>query len=274
MSCLGPYYNPNPTREWFRYENRCPDKYILSTYQYKKGNILQYKGNSSNLTKNQRYSQIAKGMWTNRTKSWATQSDKYTNPNTNYLKQTFKSNVIITNNIIDNNNPVKEVNINCQNFIPPPQFIVSLPNQPITGDPGNNPIIPPQPSNPSQNDFTLPPSVPLPEETVVYVKDGGNLLCNSVEVFSCNSNVPSISFTRKNPPIQSFPNTFSNVPGFPTLLYWDNNLQTYYPRVKRTYGTSGDKWPQGSKFIFPVYSTPNNKKPVFKPCIILPVYKS
>ena len=50
-----------------------------------KGNILQYKNNSSNLTKKQRYSQIAKGKWTNNTKSYATQSITYTNPNTSGL---------------------------------------------------------------------------------------------------------------------------------------------------------------------------------------------
>jgi hypothetical protein len=34
-------------------------------------NILQYKNNSSNLTKKQRYAQIAKGKWTNNKKSYA-----------------------------------------------------------------------------------------------------------------------------------------------------------------------------------------------------------
>jgi hypothetical protein len=55
--------------------------------QLNKGNVLQYKKNSTQLTKNQRYSQIAKGLWTNRTKTWATQSDTYTNPNTTSLKR-------------------------------------------------------------------------------------------------------------------------------------------------------------------------------------------
>jgi hypothetical protein len=36
-----------------------------------KGNILQYKKNSSNLTQQQKYSQIAKGKWVNRTTTWA-----------------------------------------------------------------------------------------------------------------------------------------------------------------------------------------------------------
>ena len=84
-------YNPNPPRVWSRVQNRCSTDTYNSNINYAKnvyenqmllkGNILQYKKNSSNLTKNQRYTQIAKGMWTNRTKTWATQSDTYTNPN-------------------------------------------------------------------------------------------------------------------------------------------------------------------------------------------------
>ena len=86
-------YNPNPTRVWSRVQNRCYTadstvNYAKIDYDRQmllKGNILQYKKNSSNLTKNQRYTQIAKGMWTNRTKTWATQSDTYTNPNNSSL---------------------------------------------------------------------------------------------------------------------------------------------------------------------------------------------
>lgn len=88
-------YNPNPPRVWSRVQNRCSTDTADSTVDYAridyerqmllKGNILQYKKNSSNLTKNQRYTQIAKGMWTNRTKTWATQSDTYTNPNNSSL---------------------------------------------------------------------------------------------------------------------------------------------------------------------------------------------
>jgi hypothetical protein len=64
-----------------------------------KGNILQYKKNTSNLTKSQRYSQICKGMWTNRTKSYATQTQTYTNPNTSNLKQVNFANVPTNGNI-------------------------------------------------------------------------------------------------------------------------------------------------------------------------------
>ena len=259
MSCLGPQYNPRPTREWTRYENRCPDIIIPSTYEYSKGNILQYKNNSSNLTKNQRYSKIATGMWTNRTKTWATQSDKYTNPNTNYLKRSSFSTITIPNNIIDNTNSINKINADCQYAFITPQDIIPLPSQPTTGNPEKNPNIPEQPIEQSKNNFILPFPEDIPEETVVYVEDGGNLLCNSVKI-PCTE----ISYVNNISPIQSFPNTFSDVPGIPTLLFWDNTLQTYYPRVKRTYGTSGNKWPQGSKFILPVY--PNNQKPKTQTC--------
>ena len=88
-------YNPIPPRVWSRVQNRCSTDTYDSTVNYAnndydrqmllKGNILQYKKNSSSLTKKQRYTQIAKGMWTNRTKTWATQSDTYTNPNNSSL---------------------------------------------------------------------------------------------------------------------------------------------------------------------------------------------
>ena len=107
MSCLGPDYNPVPPRAWSRVENKCSlitdssgtvlspltgtyvplGVYYADAQMISKGNVLQYKKNSSSLTKNQRYSQIAKGMWTNRTKTWASQSEKYTNPNTCSLRR-------------------------------------------------------------------------------------------------------------------------------------------------------------------------------------------
>jgi hypothetical protein len=52
-----------------------------------KGNVLQYKKNSSSLTKKQQYALIAQGKWVNR-KTWATQSASgYTNPNTKRLQR-------------------------------------------------------------------------------------------------------------------------------------------------------------------------------------------
>jgi hypothetical protein len=123
MSCLGPGYDPQPPRAWSRVQNRCSLETNYSDQIYipvlkktvpsvqvpyeldvlAKGNILQYKKNSSNLTKQQRYSQIAKGMWTNRSKTWATQSQTYTNPNTTSLQRV---NYITIPNTDQNLNPI------------------------------------------------------------------------------------------------------------------------------------------------------------------------
>jgi hypothetical protein len=100
-------YLPIPPRAWSRVQNPCTYIFPNDTYdsiyipltnqtvslaqanyedklQYK-GNILQYKGNSSRLTKRQKYSQIAKCLGPSRTKTFATQSQTYTNPNTTGL---------------------------------------------------------------------------------------------------------------------------------------------------------------------------------------------
>jgi hypothetical protein len=104
----GGVYNPVPPRVWSRVQNLCTytvdssyeSVYVPFTNQnvplaqalyqeklYYKGNILQYKKNSSNLTKSQKYSKIATGNWVNRNKTWATQSATYSNPNTSSLKR-------------------------------------------------------------------------------------------------------------------------------------------------------------------------------------------
>ena len=56
-------YNPIPPRVWSRVQNRCLFEQGLTTETriLAKGNVLQYKKNSSNLTKQQKYSQISKG---------------------------------------------------------------------------------------------------------------------------------------------------------------------------------------------------------------------
>ena len=114
MSFSYPINNlPVPPRLWSRVQNDCSSNigignslsYAAIDFERQsllKGNVLQYKKNSSNLTKKQRYSQIAKGMWTNRTTTWATQSDSYTNPNTNSLKRVNFGVVDPSNNTFSN----------------------------------------------------------------------------------------------------------------------------------------------------------------------------
>jgi len=106
---------PSPTRTWNRVQGECslftdpnstfnqnPNQTVTIPLTGKvvpagnlaneiamlnKGNVLQYKKNSSNLTKKQQYALIAQGKWVNR-KTWATQSAKgYTNPNTMNLQR-------------------------------------------------------------------------------------------------------------------------------------------------------------------------------------------
>ena len=110
-------YNPNPPRVWSRVQNPCSaiayknddpaanSNFLSADYERQmllKGNVLQYKKNSSNLTKKQRYTQIAKGMWTNRTKTWATQSDTYTNPNMTSLLRVNSTVLDPSNNTFSN----------------------------------------------------------------------------------------------------------------------------------------------------------------------------
>uniref|UniRef100_A0A6C0IH67 Uncharacterized protein n=1 Tax=viral metagenome TaxID=1070528 RepID=A0A6C0IH67_9ZZZZ len=115
------YYNPIPPRIWSRVQNNCTytlDSSYNSIYQpltnnssypteayYKdkqlyKGNILQYRNNSSNLTKKQKYSLISKGLWCNRTKVFATQSQTYSNPNTIGLQRINSTPISFPNEIV------------------------------------------------------------------------------------------------------------------------------------------------------------------------------
>jgi hypothetical protein len=117
MSCLGNSYNPVPPREWNRVDSTCQytnnnisnqifvpflnktipiEEYQYQLLMYNKGNVLQYKKNSSQLTKNQKYTQIAKGLWTIQTKNWATQGYTYSNPNTNSLQRINSTNIFLT----------------------------------------------------------------------------------------------------------------------------------------------------------------------------------
>lgn len=104
-------YNPPIPRVWSRVQHACTyvnendndnnnykNVYIPITNQtvslaeaielnkmFYKGNILQYKGNSARFTKAQKYAQLAKGTGPSRTKSFATQTQTYSDPNNKFL---------------------------------------------------------------------------------------------------------------------------------------------------------------------------------------------
>lgn len=99
-------YLPQPPRAWSRVQQHpyCTDPINPSSTLYNpltdstitqadanllnqilyKANVLQHKNTSSNLSRNQRFAQIAKGKWVGK-KAYGTQGVAYTNPNNSGL---------------------------------------------------------------------------------------------------------------------------------------------------------------------------------------------
>ena len=248
-------YNPNPPRAWSRVQNACPfsiddldatsntiimpitgkvvtsSEYSRAISEINKGNVLQYKANSSQLTKKQIYSQMAKGMWTNRNTTWATQSQSYTNPNTQSLKRSGAINITIEG--VPTTLPVT---------CPQPVNIVnsSLPTTSSSSGPSEPPLPPPPPTPTASSNASIPlKQVPPSEPTVI--QDEGSLLCSIVENICTGE-----TFVQPSVP-NCHPTTDSDVPGAIEQLCWSDNIQTWYPRQRVTMTNSGDKWPQGYK---------------------------
>jgi len=255
-SCPGSHL-VQPPREWYRFENPCayvlndPSQYDANyvpfvnnkisaldvRYQeivFRKGNVLQYKKNSSNLTKQQRYSQIARGLWTNRTKSWATQSVSFTDPNTSSLKR-----VNYQTTQVNNTNLTPTDSVSC-----PSISGLTFKSLPATStSPAVSPVIPPPPETKTSNSPIIPTQTSPPKITSLVIPDGGNLVCNVSENF-CTGQIYDTTTTR-----QCYPSTDSDVPGPVTLLCWNDGWPTYYPRRQYTYGSRGNKFPTNSKGI-------------------------
>ena len=255
-------YLPKPPRAWTRFENSCvylkenqtnPNAEIYVpilkqtiTYAelahinqlYKKGNILQYKSNSSNLTKQQRYSQIARGAWTNRNTTWASQTDKYSNPNTQSLKRINYGTIPL---IAGTENTTGSL---CPIIPARPQYNV-LPAT-IIPDPGTEepPIDPPPEEPPAGEESKLMPPYIMPDEPPesTLIPDGGTLICSQIEDICTGAIIKELSGTSI-----CAPTTASDVPGIIEELCWNDGLSTYYPRVRLTYGTSSDKFPENYK---------------------------
>jgi len=259
MSCLPKNYNPIPPREWNRFTRRCDviplEKYPLDPATanlaqaavmdvYKKGLVLQYKKNSALLTKNQTYSQIAKGQWTNRTTTWATQTDAYTNPNINCLLRTNYTYATLSPDILDINLIEEVKNVLCSPS--------SLPaNNPLPVQPTSTytpPFVLPPPAVGPGPSLSIPPQVRVPPTIQRVLPTGGNLVCNTI-ASPCNDNIREI-FSGANR--KCYPTTDSNVPGPIVPLCWNSALPTYYPRQRYTYGISSNKFPVNSKAIVPV----------------------
>ena len=123
------------TSEWTRAHTDCVDldgatlHGTAMTYQdlseKRKATIFQYKNNSAGFSKKQQYSRIARGLGQKKT-TYATQSDTYTNPNTNNL-------VLDASSVLLCPGRVKNWAYSSQNDTPGPMIkITNQPNVPLT----------------------------------------------------------------------------------------------------------------------------------------------
>ena len=263
MSCYNNCYLPQPPRAWSRVQNSCSlinntdnnnslvkDPYtgeLVTSFvlgarvaMLNKGNVLQYKANSSNLTQAQRYSKIAKGQWVNRNTTWAIQSTRgYTNPNTTSLKRDGNINIVI--------DPITGAIIGptlapptCPKPINP--IYPALPSNGGGGSDIKDPNIPP-PVEPSPGSNVFPEIVPITPEEPIIIQDGGNLIC------SVQENVCTGETKRSLSQQLCHPTTDSDVPGSIQELCWNDGTQTWYPRQRYVMSNSTDKWPINAELL-------------------------
>jgi hypothetical protein len=229
MSCLAPNYNPNPTRVWSRVQNPCTFvdnrnisqvvNYYEEQQMFAKGNILQYKANSSNLTKTQKFSLIAKGKWTNRTTTWSSQTETYTNPNTR--NQLRVNSTLIPISTFQASQTCKTI---CNNTVYKPYLNLplskqELDNQVINTFSSNNPC------------------------STGYIEDGGTLIVNKI-ADPCTKKIIKQTFV---PGIICSLSTSSNIPGPAVPLCWNKNIAPWYPKQRYIMTNSGNKWPVNYK---------------------------
>lgn len=257
MDCYNNCYLPIPSRAWSRVQNNCSivtdnNSFVKVPYTNKivpfgllgqriamlnKGNVLQYKANSSNLTQAQKYSKIAQGKWSNRNTTWATQSTRgYTNPNNTSLKRSGN----VTNVAID---PITGAIIGTTNApVTCPQTITYI-NEGLPSNGGGGipqePEIPP-PIEPTPNSNTFPPIIPDTPTEPIVIQDEGILIC-SVQENVCNGETKStLSQQLCNP------TSDSDVPGQIEYLCWNDGTPTWYPRQRYIMTNSANKWPVNS----------------------------
>lgn len=203
-----------------------------------KGNVLQYKANSSNLTTAQRYSKIAKGQWVNRNTTWATQSTRgYTNPNTTSLKRSGN----VVNITLD---PITGTIIGPTTAQPtcPQQITPSYPVLPSNINGSSEPDIP-LPVEPMPDSNTFPSIIPDTPVEPVVIQDGGSLICSVQENICTGQTKYSVSQQLCNP------TTASDVPGIIRSLCWDDGTPTWYPRSRYIMTNSTNKWPVNAKLL-------------------------
>ena len=263
MSCLGPNYTITTKPPWSRKRSVCFDvvnyiavennettnnndfiyvplfkKYILLSElknafdMYNKGNVLQYAyiHHNGKLTKNQRFALISKGKWTTR-KSFATQSDRFTNPNTHLLKRVNYDTINVETGAQSTSQT-----ITCPTRTPQPYVNVL----PVTNNtPSTVPnILPGPPPTPSNNKFTLPDIFPVVNNVIeTVIPDGGNLIIGTIENI-CTGESKIICDID---PFVCFPSSASNVPfdnGEDKDLCYIKGAPTWLPKKQGQSSTS------------------------------------
>ena len=262
MSCYnGKCYLPQPPRAWSRVQNTF--SLITDTTNYsvnsqnaftekmnmlQKGNVLQYKNNSGNLTQKQRYSLIAQGKWVNRNTTWATQSTRgYTNPNNTSLKRVGGINVEY--------DPITLLPIGVTTVKPSCLKPTIIDNNILPSDSGGsslNPEVlpPPPPPKPDTGGTNLPYiPIPLPVSPII-IPDEGSLLCNVKENVCTGETITTIPQQLCNP------TTDSDVPGSIQSLCWNDGTPTWYPRQRYVMTNSDNKWPVNATLVSAVNPRP------------------
>jgi hypothetical protein len=88
-----------PVRYWSRVTPSCVTSVDRKTLDMRrKAEILKYNDNSSKMTKKQQYAALAKHGGPGKKKVWATQSETYTNPNTQNLPRGDGNTLICSQN--------------------------------------------------------------------------------------------------------------------------------------------------------------------------------
>lgn len=189
-----------------------------------KGNVLQYKINQNPLSKKMIYARKVRGEWTNNKKTYATQTQKIANPNTESLLR-------VGGTLTSVGGDPTSTNTYCiynPDSFPSnqPSVVVDIPPY-VYPDPPINIIIPPEEQGPIIAEPFDPPPVP-PEEPINYVAPtGGVLVCSTIVVPTCDTSVEGQQVITKTYDQMCYTASHSDVPGM-EVLCWDEGQQTWY----------------------------------------------
>jgi hypothetical protein len=233
-------YLPIPPRAWSRAASMC---LTPETAMKQKGNVLQYRAQSALFTRNQRYSQIARGKWTKQRTSWATQGNQFTNPNTASMRRANATNAAIDPRTGELIGPTL-LPISC----PIAPVFPAYAELPMSGDPGpTDEVLPPAPGPPAGEGNVIPTVPAAPDLEPIVIPDGGSLVCGTYEDVCTGE-----SSTRPTGK-RCYPTTDSDVPGSITELCWNDGNTTWIPRQNLERDDTGTKWPVNATLVSAVH---------------------